>query len=238
MQYTLLGQTGVTVSRICLGCMSFGDPAWRPWALDAEAAKPFFRRAVEAGINFFDTADMYSLGVSEQVTGRWLREFANSDEIVLATKVWFPMSKSPNMGGLSRKRIVQACEASLKRLGVETIDLYQIHRFDPNTPSDETLAWAKTLISNHSDHHQIILVTHAYMYDDDTRLGPGDRWSPKKADPSWNDGEDIWEKLISRRDNVFMVLSGHVKGDDFRGRFLTSCDIGPPSCGQLLPYDP
>lgn len=146
MQYTRLGRTGVRVSRICLGCMSYGSPTWRPWVLDAEAAGPFFRRAVEAGINFFDTADIYSLGVSEEVTGRWLREYARAEEIVLATKVYFPMSDRPNMGGLSRKHIQQACEASLRRLGVETIDLYQIHRLDPKTPIEETLAALDQLV--------------------------------------------------------------------------------------------
>jgi 1-deoxyxylulose-5-phosphate synthase len=139
MQYTTLGATGLTVSRLCLGCMSYGSPKWRPWVLDEGAAQPFFRLALDNGINFFDTADMYSLGVSEEVTGRALRSMANMDEIVLATKVFFPMTDRPNMGGLSRKHIVQACEASLRRLGVETIDLYQIHRLDPSTPIDETL---------------------------------------------------------------------------------------------------
>jgi aryl-alcohol dehydrogenase-like predicted oxidoreductase len=140
VNYTTLGATGVTVSRICLGCMSYGSPQWRPWVLDEAAAQPFFRRAVEAGINFFDTADMYSLGVSEEVTGRALREYGRLDEIVLATKVFWPMGEGPNRAGLSRKHVVQACEASLRRLGVETIDLYQIHRFDPATPIEETLA--------------------------------------------------------------------------------------------------
>ena len=146
MEYTLLGRTGVTVSRICLGCMSYGTSKWRPWVLDEAEAMPFFRRAVEAGINFFDTADMYSLGVSEEVTGKALREYANLDEIVLATKVRFPMTDGPNMGGLSRKHIVQGCEGSLKRLGVDTIDLYQIHRLDRDTPIEETLAALDLLV--------------------------------------------------------------------------------------------
>jgi aryl-alcohol dehydrogenase-like predicted oxidoreductase len=146
MKYTTLGRTGVTVSRLCLGCMSYGTPSWRPWVLDEKAAQPFFRRALEAGINFFDTADMYSLGVSEEVTGRALREFGRMEEIVLATKVNFPMSSGPNMGGLSRKHIVQGCEASLKRLGVDTIDLYQIHRFDAGVPLDATLAALDLLV--------------------------------------------------------------------------------------------
>src|SRR5215475_119622 len=140
MQYVRLGRTGLQVSRLALGCMSYGNPQWRPWVLDEAAAKPFFRRAIEAGINFFDTADMYSFGESEVVTGRLLREYAVRDEIVIATKVFFPFSDKPNMGGLSRKHIQQACEASLRRLGVDTIDLYQIHRFDTGTPAEEMLA--------------------------------------------------------------------------------------------------
>jgi len=139
MQYRRLGQTGMTVSRICLGCMSYGSSSWRPWVLNEEAARPFFRQALDVGINFFDTADMYSLGASEEITGRALREMARLEEIVIATKVFWPMGEGQNMAGLSRKHVVQACEASLRRLGIDTIDLYQIHRFDPATPIDETL---------------------------------------------------------------------------------------------------
>ena len=146
MEYTLLGRTGVTVSRICLGCMSYGDPKWRPWVLEEQAAMPFFRRAVEAGINFFDTADMYSLGASEEVTGKALREYARFEEVVLATKVLYPMADGPNMRGLSRKHIQQGCESSLRRLGVEAIDLYQVHRFDPETPIDEMLSALDLLV--------------------------------------------------------------------------------------------
>ena len=135
------------VSRLCLGCMSYGAPSWRSWVLDEAASAPFFRRAVEAGINFFDTADIYSLGASEEVTGRWLREYANRDEVVIATKVFFPANDRPNMGGLSRKHIQQACDASLRRLGIDTIDLYQIHRLDPNTPIEETLAALDQLVA-------------------------------------------------------------------------------------------
>ncbi|MBW1756602.1 MAG: aldo/keto reductase [Deltaproteobacteria bacterium] len=147
MKYTHLGRTGVRVSRICLGCMSYGTPKWRPWVHEDEASAPFFKRAIEAGINFFDTADMYSLGVSEAVTGRWLREYGNLDELVIATKVFFPMGDGPNMGGLSRKHIQQACEDSLRRLGVDTIDLYQIHRLDPDTPMEEMLAALDHLVT-------------------------------------------------------------------------------------------
>jgi len=147
MKYAHLGTTGVKVSKICLGCMSYGTSEWRPWVHDAEASAPFFKRAIEAGVNFFDTADMYSLGASEEVTGRWLREYGNLDEIVVATKVFFPMSDRPNMGGLSRKHIQQACEDSLRRLGVDTIDLYQIHRLDPETPMEEMLAALDHLVT-------------------------------------------------------------------------------------------
>ena len=140
MKYTRLGRTGLTVSRICLGCMSYGATSWRPWVLEEQAARPFFKRAIELGINFFDTADMYSLGVSEQITGRCLREFGKLDELVIATKVRHAMrGDAPNTVGLSRKHVVQGCEDSLGRLGIETIDLYQLHRFDPATPIEETL---------------------------------------------------------------------------------------------------
>ncbi|CAM3985117.1 aldo/keto reductase [Corallococcus sp. ZKHCc1 1396] len=146
MKYANLGHTGLRVSRICLGCMSYGTPKWRPWVLDEEASQPFFRRAVELGVTFFDTANMYSDGVSEEVTGRALRRYANMDEVVLATKVYFPTGSGQNERGLSRKNITQACEASLKRLGVETIDLYQIHRMDRNTPIEETLSALDQLV--------------------------------------------------------------------------------------------
>jgi aryl-alcohol dehydrogenase-like predicted oxidoreductase len=146
MEYTTLGTTGLVVSRLCLGCMSYGSPDWRAWVLDEAAAQPFFRAALDAGINFFDTADMYSFGLSEEITGRALRSMARLDEIVIATKVFWPMGDGPNMRGLSRKHVVQACEASLRRLGVDTIDLYQIHRFDPDTPIDETLGALELLV--------------------------------------------------------------------------------------------
>jgi len=139
MEITRLGKTGLKVSRICLGCMTYGTPEWRDWVLDEEASRPFIRRALELGINFFDTADMYSLGVSEEVVGRALKDFARRDEVVIATKVYFPMGSAPNAGGLSRKHIFDAIDGSLRRLGVDHVDLYQIHRFDPETPLEETL---------------------------------------------------------------------------------------------------
>lgn len=140
MQYARLGDSGLKVSRICLGMMSYGDPGWRDWVLDEAAAQPFVRRAAEGGITFFDTADMYSLGVSEEVTGRLLRQtFARREDYVLATKVRFPMGGGPNDGGLSRGHILSAIDASLRRLGVDHVDLYQIHRWDPDTPVAETM---------------------------------------------------------------------------------------------------
>src|SRR6266851_9467671 len=139
MDYVRLGSTGLKVSRICLGCMTYGSSKWRPWVLDEEASRPLLRRAVDLGINFFDTADMYSDGASEEVTGRALKDFAKRHEVVLATKVFFPTGPGPNDRGLSRKHIFDAIDASLKRLGTDYVDLYQIHRYDPETPIAETL---------------------------------------------------------------------------------------------------
>lgn len=140
MEYTNLGTTGLKISRICLGCMSYGTPKWRDWVLDFEASKPFYRRAIELGINFFDTADVYSNGESEVVTGRMLKEFGVSrEQVVVATKVHGPMGKDPNQKGLSRKHIMHAIDNSLQRLGLDYVDLYQIHRFDRNTPIEETM---------------------------------------------------------------------------------------------------
>lgn len=139
MQYVNLGRTGLKVSRICLGMMTYGTSEWRDWVLDEAEARPFIRRALELGINFFDTADMYSRGVSEEVTGRALRDFAGRDEVVIATKVFFPLGDKPNQGGLSRKHIMEGIDASLRRLGLDYVDLYQIHRFDPETPVEETM---------------------------------------------------------------------------------------------------
>ncbi|MBC3793387.1 aldo/keto reductase [Spirosoma utsteinense] len=140
MEYVRFGNTGLMVSKLCLGCMTYGRPTDRwPWALDEEKSRPFVQQALEMGINFFDTADVYSAGASEEVVGRALRDFASRDEVVLATKVFNPMGPGPNDGGLSRKHIMQAIDASLKRLGTDYVDLYQIHRWDYNTPVEETM---------------------------------------------------------------------------------------------------
>jgi aryl-alcohol dehydrogenase (NADP+) len=140
MIHVNLGSTGVKVSRICLGTMTYGSKAWREWVLEEEQSRPLIKRALELGINFFDTADMYSLGKSEEVLGRALKDFGPSrDKLVIATKVFFPMGNDANQKGLSRKHILHAVEESLRRLGTDYIDLYQIHRFDAETSIEETL---------------------------------------------------------------------------------------------------
>lgn len=140
MEYVRLGTTGLKVSRICLGCMTYGRRTERwQWALEEEESRPFIQRALELGINFFDTADVYTGGASEEVVGRALRDFAKRDQVVLATKVFGVMGPGPNDAGLSRKHIFDAIDASLRRLGTDYVDLYQIHRWDDNTPIEETL---------------------------------------------------------------------------------------------------
>jgi aryl-alcohol dehydrogenase-like predicted oxidoreductase len=140
MEYIRFGNTGMTVSRLCLGTMTYGTPTDRwPWALNEEQSRPFIKKALELGINFFDTADVYTAGASEEVVGRALRDFTKRDDVVLATKVFNPMGDGPNDKGLSRKHIMSAIDASLKRLGTDYVDLYQIHRWDYNTPIEETM---------------------------------------------------------------------------------------------------
>ena len=139
MQTVNLGKTGLKVSRICLGMMSYGSKSWRDWVLNEEESIPFIKRALDAGINFYDTANVYSIGVSEEVTGKLLLSMARRDEVVIATKVHGKMEDHANGAGLSRKHIMQQIDASLRRLGTDYVDLYQIHRFDPNTPIAETM---------------------------------------------------------------------------------------------------
>jgi aryl-alcohol dehydrogenase-like predicted oxidoreductase len=139
MNYVRLGQTGMRVSPLCLGMMTYGSKKWREWILEEDEARPLVQSAVEAGINFYDTADVYSRGESEVLTGKLLREFQpQREDLVIATKVFNPMSDSPNDRGLSRKHIMASIDRSLKRLGVDYVDLYQIHRFDKDTPIEET----------------------------------------------------------------------------------------------------
>ncbi|MBV8810594.1 MAG: aldo/keto reductase [Acidobacteriaceae bacterium] len=139
MEFTNLGNTGLKVSRLCLGCMTYGTDKWRDWVLNEDQSRPFIKRAIEAGINFFDTANMYSDGVSEEVLGRALRDFANRDQVVIATKVFNPMRPDPNGRGLSRKAILTEIDHSLRRLGTDYVDLYQIHRWDYSAPIEETM---------------------------------------------------------------------------------------------------
>jgi aryl-alcohol dehydrogenase-like predicted oxidoreductase len=140
MKLKRLGKTGLRVTPICLGCMSYGSPKWAEWVLEEEAARPFIKKALESGINFFDTADVYSRGVSEEILGRALKDFGtNREHIVVATKLCGPMGSSPNEVGLSRKHVMHAIDNSLRRLGMDYVDLYQIHRFDPSTPIEETV---------------------------------------------------------------------------------------------------
>jgi len=160
MNYINLGRSGLQVSRICLGMMTYGTPQWRPWILDEAAGRPIVKRAVELGINFFDTADMYSAGVSEEVTGKYLREFVHRDEVVIATKAFFPVDlafkggdnnakpQPPNTSGLSRKRLFDAVEGSLRRLDIDHIDLYQIHRWDYRTSIEETMEALHDLVKS------------------------------------------------------------------------------------------
>jgi 1-deoxyxylulose-5-phosphate synthase len=139
MKYVNLGSTGLRVSRVCLGMMSYGNDSERPWVLDEDAAEPIVRAAADAGINFYDTADTYSRGASEVATGQLLGKLFDRDEVVIATKVYMPMGKAENMAGLSRKHILSGIDASLKRLNMDYVDLYQIHRWDYRTPIEETM---------------------------------------------------------------------------------------------------
>ena len=150
MKYVNLGRSGLKVSRLCLGCMSYGDPERlpQPWSLDEKASRPLIRQALEAGINFFDTANIYSGGSSEEITGKALREMARRDEIVVATKTFFPWRNSPNTGFLSRKAIFQSIDYSLMRLGMDYVDLFQIHRFDHSTPVEETMEALHDLVKS------------------------------------------------------------------------------------------
>lgn len=147
MDYVNLGRAGLKVSRICLGCMSFGSRKWRKWVLEEEEARPIIKAAHEAGINFYDTANMYSVGRSEEITGKIVAELAPRDQVVIATKVRYPMGEGQNDGGLSRKHIMDQAHASLRRLGTDYIDLYQIHRWDYSTPIEETLRTLDDLVS-------------------------------------------------------------------------------------------
>lgn len=179
MDYVRLGKTGLKVSRLCLGCMSFGDASrgWHGWIMSEEDSKPVFRRAVEAGINFFDTANIYAAGSSEEVTGRALKEFARRDEIVIATKANGRWGKGPNQGGLSRKALMQAIDDSLARLGTDYVDLYQIHRWDYETPIEETLEALNDIVRAGKTRYIGCSSVHARQFLNALHISRGNGWA-------------------------------------------------------------
>ena len=189
MDYVNLGRSGLKVSRLCLGMMSYGSPRWRNWVLDEDASRPFVKRALELGITFFDTADMYSEGESEAVTGRALRDFARRDEVVIASKVYFPTGGSANERGLSRKHILASCEASLRRLGTDYIDLYQIHRYDPDTPIDETLEALHDLIRSGKVRY----------------IGASSMWAWQLAQALYRADARGWSRFVSMQNHYNLV---------------------------------
>ncbi|HZY60184.1 MAG TPA: aldo/keto reductase [Candidatus Binataceae bacterium] len=146
MKYTKLGNSGLVVSRIALGCMNYGSKRWRPWMLEEDEARANFAYAIQHGVNFFDTSNIYSLGVSEQIVGRWVRELARREQVVIATKAGLPVSDGPNRAGVGRKHLIDSCEASLRRLRMDYVDLYQIHRLDLETPLEEMLGALDSLV--------------------------------------------------------------------------------------------
>jgi 1-deoxyxylulose-5-phosphate synthase len=178
MQYVRLGQTGLKVSKICLGCMTYGTPAWREWVLDEAASRPFFKQALDLGINFFDTADMYSAGASEEVTGNALKDLGRRDQVVIATKVFNAMGKGPNDRGLSRKHIMESIDASLRRLKTDYVDLYQIHRFDYETPVEETLDALNDVVRAGKALYLGASSMHAYQFAKAVMMQRAKGWAP------------------------------------------------------------
>jgi 1-deoxyxylulose-5-phosphate synthase len=180
MNYKNLGNTGLKVSELCLGCMTFGVPERgdHPWTLPEEQSRPLIRQAVDLGINYFDTANTYSDGTSEEIVGRALKEFTRRDEVVIATKVYFPMSKGPNGGGLSRKAIFTAIDDSLRRLGVDYVDLYQIHRWDYFTPIEETLEALHDVVRSGKARYLGASSMHAWQFSKALHLARQHGWTP------------------------------------------------------------
>lgn len=179
MQYRNLGRTGLKVSELCLGCMSFGAPERgdHPWTVAEEHSRPLVQRAVEAGINFFDTADVYSDGNSEEILGRALRDFSRREESVIATKVFFPMGPGPNERGLSRKAIFAAIDASLRRLGTDYVDLYQVHRWDDSTPIDETLEALHDVVKSGKTRYIGASSMHAWQFSKALHVAERNGWT-------------------------------------------------------------
>jgi aryl-alcohol dehydrogenase (NADP+) len=191
MEYTRLGTTGLQVSRICLGMMSFGDPArgTHPWSLPEEDSRRVIEKALAAGITFFDTANVYSAGSSEEITGRALRDFADRDDVVLATKVNGRMRPGPNGAGLSRKAIIGELDASLRRLGTEYVDLYQIHRWDPTTPVEETLEALDACVRSGKVRY----------------LGASSMWAWQFSKALYTAGEHGWHRFVSMQDHYNLL---------------------------------
>jgi aryl-alcohol dehydrogenase (NADP+) len=189
MEYVNLGRTGLKVSKLCLGTMTYGDPAWRSWVLPEDAGRPFIKRALEYGITFFDTADMYSTGASEQILGSAVRDFATRDNVVIATKVFYPMSTDVNDRGLSRKHIMSAIDASLRRLGTDYVDLYQIHRWDPDTPIEETLLAL----------HDVVRAGKARY------IGASSMWAWQFAKALQIAGRNGWTRFVSMQNHYNLV---------------------------------
>jgi 1-deoxyxylulose-5-phosphate synthase len=180
MNYKNLGNTGLKVSELCLGCMTYGVPdrGDHPWTLPEDQSRPLIRQAVDLGINYFDTANAYSDGTSEEILGRALKDFTRRDEVVIATKVYFPMSKGPNGGGLSRKAIFTAIDASLRGLGVDYVDLYQIHRWDYSTPIEETLEALHDVVRSGKVRYLGASSMHAWQFSKALHLARHHGWTP------------------------------------------------------------
>jgi aryl-alcohol dehydrogenase-like predicted oxidoreductase len=187
MDYVNLGKTGLRVSRICLGMMSYGTPDWRDWVLDEAASEPIVKAAVESGITFFDTADMYSVGVSEEVTGRLLPKYLSRDEMVVATKVFNPMGPGENDRGLGRKHVLSGIDASLDRLGMDYVDLYQIHRWDPNTPIEETMEALDDVVRSGKARYIGASSMHAWQFAKAQHVAERGGWTKfVSMQPHWN----------------------------------------------------
>ncbi|MGY1636201.1 aldo/keto reductase [Geodermatophilus sp. SYSU D00742] len=191
MEYTRLGSTGLQVSRICLGMMSFGDPARgnHPWSLPEEDSRRLIEKAIAAGITFFDTANVYSDGSSEEITGRAIRDFADRDDVVLATKVHGRMRPGPNGAGLSRKAVIRELEDSLRRLGTDYVDLYQIHRWDPHTPIEETLEALDSVVRSGKVRY----------------LGASSMWAWQFSKALYLAGEHGWHRFVSMQDHYNLL---------------------------------
>src|SRR5215211_6261539 len=215
MQYTRLGTSGLKVSRIALGCMSFGDTSrgFNEWALDDEAAEPIFRQAVDLGITFWDTANAYGYGTSEEIVGRAIRKYTRRDDIVLATKVFFKMHDGPGGSGLSRKAIMEQIDASLSRLGTDYVDLYQIHRFDPDTPVEETME-----------------ALHDVVKDGKARyIGASSMWAWQFAKMQYTADLHGWTRFVSMQDQYNLM-----QREEEREMFGLLADQGVGS----IPYTP